>query len=158
MRSRLEAVENERSEIIRKIYEREQLLRNVRSTYKQRVVPKKVIPRAMNGTVVVGYFSPPKLKDSRKQAKVQNRVSDTKPRNRRDDIENSPRRLSESIEWRDGHQEQAVMNYLIKMNPLYHLLHSPLPSLKSHEKELLIQNLTLHLKEKLKELQKFEKK
>lgn len=113
----------------------------------------------MNGTVVVGYFSPPKLKESRRQAKVQNRVSDTKPRNRRDDIENSPpRRLSESIEWGNGQQEQAVMNYLIKMNPLYHLLHSPLPSLKSHEKELLIQNLTLHLKEKLKEVQKLEKR
>lgn len=131
------------------------MLRNVRATYKQRVMPKKVIPRAMNGTVVVGYFSPPRLKESRKQAKVQDRMSATKPRIRRDDMENSPpRRLSESIEWREGNQEKAVMNHLIKMNPLYHLLHSPLPSLKSHEKELLIQSLTLHLKEKLKEMQK----
>ena len=87
----------------------------------------------MNGAVVVGYFSPPKLKESRKQTRVQDKVLATKSRAHLDDIENSPpRRLSESVEWREGKQEQAIMNHLIKMNPLYHRLHSPLPSLKSH--------------------------
>ncbi len=84
LKGRIEAVQNERSEIIRKIYERQQLLRNVRSTYKLRVVPKKTIPRIMNGPVTVGYFSPPKLKESRKQSKIG--LTNTKPRVKRDQI------------------------------------------------------------------------
>ena len=42
------------------------------------------------------------------------------------------------------------MSILSKINPLFHLLHSPLASLKQHEKELLIENLVLLLKEKMK--------
>ena len=54
----------------------------MRTTYKLRVVPKKTIPRIMNGPVTVGYFSPPKLKESRKQSKIG--LTTTKPRVKRD--------------------------------------------------------------------------
>ena len=84
LKESIEAVQNERSEIIRKIYERQQLLRNVRSTYNLRVVPKKTVPRIMNGPVTVGYFSPTKLKQSRKQSKIG--ITNTKPKVKRQQI------------------------------------------------------------------------
>lgn len=37
---------------------------------------------------------------------------------------------------------------LTKYNPVYQLLYSPLQSLKSKEKDLLIETLSAHLKEK----------
>lgn len=68
--SKLQDVESRRSNIIKRIYEREEVLRNVRSTYNMRVVPKRTIPRIMNSSVSSnGYFSPPKLKESIKQSK-----------------------------------------------------------------------------------------
>ena len=49
------------------------------------------------------------------------------------------------------------MNILCKINPLYHLLHSPIASLKGSEKELLIQSLLAIVKEKMKENYKLQK-
>ena len=45
---------------------------------------------------------------------------------------------------------------LIKHNPLYQLLYSPSHSLKPNEKDLLINTLTIHLKEKCHLLYKSE--
>ena len=49
------------------------------------------------------------------------------------------------------------MSILVKSNPLFHLLLSPLGSLKNHEKECLIQNLASMLKDKMKENYKMQK-
>ena len=44
--------------------------------------------------------------------------------------------------------ESYYSNMLMKYNPVYHLLYSPIHSLKSNEKDLLITTLSNHLKEK----------
>ena len=50
--------------------------------------------------------------------------------------ENSPiRSVTDMSDIKDSEQfESQFMNILCKLNPLYHLLHSPLTSLKSNEK------------------------
>ena len=50
--------------------------------------------------------------------------------------ENSPiKSVTEMSDIKDSEQfESQFMNILCKLNPLYHLLHSPLTSLKSNEK------------------------
>lgn len=45
----------------------------------------------------------------------------------------------------------------MKHNPVYHLLYSPLQSLKQREKDMLIETLSAHLKEKTWALMKMEK-
>lgn len=62
---RVEAAEEQRSVLIKKIYEREELLRNVRSTYNIRNAPRRTVPRQIN--IVTGQ-SP--LKESKKQEKT----------------------------------------------------------------------------------------
>lgn len=62
---RVEAAEEQRSVLIKKIYEREELLRNVRSTYNVRNAPRRTIPRQIN--VITGQ-SP--LKESKRQEKT----------------------------------------------------------------------------------------
>ncbi len=49
------------------------------------------------------------------------------------------------------------LTILTKMNPIYHLLYSPVESLKSTEKNQLIENLLDVLKEKMKVVEKLEK-
>ena len=46
---------------------------------------------------------------------------------------------------------------MIKHNPVYHLLHSPLQSLKNKEKDMLIEALRNDLKDKTRALMKAEK-
>ena len=46
---------------------------------------------------------------------------------------------------------------MMKHNPVYHLLYSPLQSLKNKEKDMLIEALSSHLKEKTRALMKAEK-
>ena len=46
---------------------------------------------------------------------------------------------------------------LMKHNPVYHLLFSPLHSLKTNEKDLLIERLSIDLKEKSHQAYKLEK-
>ena len=77
--------------------------------------------------------------------------------------ENSPiRSVADMSDIKDSEQfESQFMNILCKLNPLYHLLHSPLTSLKNSEKQMLIQNMVNLLKEKMKDnfkLQKVQKR
>ena len=73
--------------------------------------------------------------------------------------ENSPiRSVADMSDIKDSEQfESQFMNILCKLNPLYHLLHSPLTSLKNSEKQMLIQNMVNLLKEKMKENFKLQK-
>ena len=73
--------------------------------------------------------------------------------------ENSPiRSVTDMSDIKDSEQfESQFMNILCKLNPLYHLLHSPLTSLKSNEKQMLIQNMVNLLKEKMKDNFKLQK-
>lgn len=159
MKQAVERAEAERSQLVKKIYEREELLRNVRSTYKHRVVPKRTVMRNMgsSGGIGINHFSPPRgnqLSPPRHKESV-NQTKGSKISRKIYEKENSPSRLSSEL---GADNEQAFLSALIKLNPLYHLLHSPLPSLKPNEKELLIQNLCAHLREKFKEVLKYEKK
>lgn len=52
--------------------------------------------------------------------------------------------------------ESIYYKNLTKRNPVYHLLYSPLHSLKPKEKDLLIETLSAHLKERTIELYRKE--
>lgn len=75
--------------MIKKIYEREELLRNVRSTYNVRNAPRRTVPRQIN--IVTGQ-SP--LKESKKQEKTKSLL---RFHHRTEHRENSPPKLSSII-------------------------------------------------------------
>ena len=66
---------------------------------------------------------------------------------------------TEKFESANGEEETSFETLVLKINPMYRLLYSPLHSLKSKEKDMLIEALAKDLKDKtvlLKQCQKLK--